>query len=237
MLASLGFAALAVNYRGSIGAGGAALRSLPGRIGRQDVDDCMQSLHAALSLTPPVVDRRRLAVTGGSHGGFLGAHLVGQFPDTFRACALRNPVINLPGMASVTDIPDWCHVEVSGRPWGVEPGATHGPSPVLDKEAERHTARWLSETFLPPTVEDLRRMFERSPIALLERMKTPLLLSLGAKDRRVPPSQGLEFHHALRAKGVPTRLFWFPNDTHSLGIPVTEAENLVHIATWFRTFV
>lgn len=32
---------------------------------------------------------------GGSHGGFLTGHLVGQQPQRFKAAVLRNPVCDL----------------------------------------------------------------------------------------------------------------------------------------------
>jgi acylaminoacyl-peptidase len=52
-------------------------------------------------------------------------------------------------------------------------------------------------------------MREVSPIAHLANYQAPTLVCLGAKDRRVPYSQGIEFHHLLKMKGVPTRFVHF----------------------------
>ena len=46
-------------------------------------------------------------VMGGSHGGFLTGHLIGQYPDIFMCASSRNPVLNLLAMFGLTDIPDW----------------------------------------------------------------------------------------------------------------------------------
>lgn len=55
-------------------------------------------------------------------------------------------------------------------------------------------------------------------------MQAPLLFVLGAKDRRVPMADGLQFVSALKAQGSPTRLLTFPEDTHALDKPQTEYE-------------
>jgi acylaminoacyl-peptidase len=102
---------LFVNYRGSTGFGQDSITSLLGKIGTNDVADIMTSLNSALQLVQQdsaklkVFDETKVGIVGGSHGGFLGAHMCGQYPNVFKACALRNPVTNIPAMASVTDIP------------------------------------------------------------------------------------------------------------------------------------
>ncbi len=232
-LAAQGVAVLAVNFRGSTGYGEEALASLPGRVGAADVADCMAALGAALARPAdgaPLLDAARVAVSGGSHGGFLAAHLVGQAATrtAFRAAVLRNPVTDISAMAGATDIPDWCWTEALGV-------AAGEPPPAL-------------------TPAHLAAMHACSPMAHVANVRvcgdgghhaTPVLLMLGMKDRRVPPSQGLAWWHALRAvcwgaggageRGVPdthARMLIFPEDTHALDAPATEADAWVHIALW-----
>jgi acylaminoacyl-peptidase len=215
LAAHLRVAVLGVNYRGSTGYGEASILSLPGRCGTQDVADCLTAIQAAAALGEPVrqcplINGALLAVVGGSHGGYLAGHLTGQHPDLFRASVVRNPVTNIPAMVGVTDIPDWCFVEALGE--GSYDFATHRT----------------------PTAEELGRMHDASPIAHIDAMRTPTLVCLGLKDRRVPPSQGIEYYHLLRARGVPTKLLTFPEDSHAIDRPASEAHHWVEIADWLQ---
>lgn len=97
---------LLVNYRGSTGAGEDSLRYLLGKVGTCDVADCMLATHATLD-SNPVLDPQRVALVGGSHGGFLVTHLSGQHPASFRCVVARNPVIDVASMSVTSDIPDW----------------------------------------------------------------------------------------------------------------------------------
>jgi acylaminoacyl-peptidase len=75
-LASLGFNLLIVNYRGTPGFGEEALQSLPGKVGSQDVQDCLTALDYVIE--GGLIDASKVAVIGISHGGFLTTHLIGQ---------------------------------------------------------------------------------------------------------------------------------------------------------------
>jgi acylaminoacyl-peptidase len=213
LLAS-GFNVVLVNYRGSTGFGEEALQSLPGRVGAADVADCIAALAAAAATG--AVDSSRVAAVGGSHGGFLSAHLAGQQPELFRAAVLRNPVCDLELMARLTDIPDWCYVEAFGSAEG----------------RKRAGAR--------PTRADLDRFAAVSPVAHAGAVTAPVLMLLGSKDRRVPLEDGRRYLEALRARGAgapETRLLVFPQDSHALDRPQTEVEQWVNVAWWLRRHV
>ena len=47
----------------------------------------------------------------------------------------------------------------------------------------------------------MRVMYEKSPIAHVKKVKTPVMLNIGKVDLRVPPSQGYEYYHALKTLG------------------------------------
>ncbi|BFG41020.1 hypothetical protein CerSpe_272940 [Prunus speciosa] len=77
-----------------------------------DVNDVLVAIDHVIDLG--LASPSKLAVLGGSHGGFLTTHLIGQAQDKFIAAAARNPVCNLPLMVGTTDIPDWRYAEAYG---------------------------------------------------------------------------------------------------------------------------
>ncbi|CAG9786385.1 unnamed protein product, partial [Diatraea saccharalis] len=105
LFAMLGIATLQINYRGSTGAGQSSVSFLPKRVGDADVKDCKYATEEALNKYP--LDRNRVTLTGGSHGGFLVTHLSGQYPDLYKAVVTRNPVTDVASMYNSTDIADW----------------------------------------------------------------------------------------------------------------------------------
>eukprot|EP00931_Biecheleriopsis_adriatica_P061072 TRINITY_DN36705_c0_g1_i2.p1 TRINITY_DN36705_c0_g1~~TRINITY_DN36705_c0_g1_i2.p1 ORF type:complete len:753 (+),score=117.32 TRINITY_DN36705_c0_g1_i2:8-2266(+) len=199
-------AVLLVNYRGSAGFGQKMLESLPGKVGCQDVQDCMAALENVLETGD--FDDNRVAVVGGSHGGFLTAHLIAQHADTFKAAAMRNPVTNIATMTTATDIPDWTMVEGCGL------------------------ATYNFEKPMPASGERLATMWSKSPCAHVSKITTPTLLALGLQDKRVPPSQGIEFYHSLKAQGVPTRLLCYASENHKLEGAAADADHWVNVAMW-----
>uniref|UniRef100_A0A671R0F6 acylaminoacyl-peptidase n=1 Tax=Sinocyclocheilus anshuiensis TaxID=1608454 RepID=A0A671R0F6_9TELE len=202
VLCKMGFSILLVNYRGSLGFGQDNILSLPGNIGTQDVKDVQLAVDSVLKQGD--FDEQKIAVVGGSHGGFLACHLIGQYPEFYKACVARNPVTNLATMIGSTDVPDWCVVEA-----GYE---------------------YNTDIHLEPAI--LEQMLNKSPIKHVSKVKTPVLLMLGEDDKRVPSKQGIEYYRALKALQVPVRLLWYPGNNHSLSKVDAESDGFMNAALW-----
>ncbi len=54
----------------------------------------------------------------------------------------------------------------------------------------------------------------QSPSSYAHRMATPTLVIHGNDDYRVPDANGLAYYNTLQARGVPSRLVWFPDENH-----------------------
>ncbi|KAF5402947.1 Acylamino-acid-releasing enzyme [Paragonimus heterotremus] len=214
-LVACGFACLLINYRGSLGYGEMAVRSLLGKIAQNDVDDCFQATTCALKKLEKDYGRKLPAVLfGGSHGGFLVLHLAARYPNLFRAVVARNPVTNLISMLDTSDIPDWDYVEAG---FNVDNAWSLGSI---------------------PSDSCLSTMASMSPLFRLDSTWTvPLLLLLGDKDCRVPKSQGLTFYRRLRALNpqVDCETFVYPHDAHPLDSPAADRDVFVRALQWFYT--
>jgi dipeptidyl aminopeptidase/acylaminoacyl peptidase len=55
---------------------------------------------------------------------------------------------------------------------------------------------------------------DQSPFWRSARLKTPILVTFGERDYRVPLNNGLEFWTALQRQGVESRLVLFPDENH-----------------------
>jgi dipeptidyl aminopeptidase/acylaminoacyl peptidase len=58
------------------------------------------------------------------------------------------------------------------------------------------------------------RVESQNPRSRVARMKTPTLVMHGLLDYRVPDNQGLAYYNTLKAKEIPSRLVFFPDENH-----------------------
>jgi dipeptidyl aminopeptidase/acylaminoacyl peptidase len=81
------------------------------------------------------------------------------------------------------------------------------------------------------------RHVELSPIAFARNVTTPVLLLHGQNDLRVPVSQAIGFHRALRDVGVPTELVVYPREPHGISERAHQIDVLRRVRAWFNRWL
>jgi dipeptidyl aminopeptidase/acylaminoacyl peptidase len=114
--AGAGYAAVMVDFHGSIGYGQAFTDSIRGDWGGKPLEDLEKGLAAALERYP-FLDGERVAALGGSFGGYMVNWIAGKWPDRFRC--LVSHAGNLDERLAYFDteelwFPEWDH---QGKPW------------------------------------------------------------------------------------------------------------------------
>ncbi|KAJ3168943.1 hypothetical protein HDU88_001270 [Geranomyces variabilis] len=208
-LTRMGFAVAMVNYRGSTGFGKDGIDCLVGKVGDLDVEDTQYVAEQVCKSGE--VDAKRVAVWGGSHGGFLTAWLLGRYPAYYKAAVLRNPVINMGSNLAQSDIPDWSLAEAG-----------------IEYDLDR-----------PPliTPEIYSAIWKASPMSVAASVKTPAMVMLGADDRRVPNYEGKNWYYYLKSRGVDVRAMQFPDNGHALDGVEAEKCGFEALANFFLEFV
>jgi len=151
------------------------------------------------------ISDKNVFVTGGSHGGFLTLHLIGQYPSFYAASATRNPVCSLLANMEGSDITDWAFCE-GGFPYNYDSAMN---SEVVSK------------------------MFDASPIRYAPDVTTPLLLLLGEVDKRVPPFQSHSYYRVLKSRGVNVKILNYPDNNHPISKVDAEADSAMNTVLWF----
>ena len=96
--------------------------------------------------------------------------------------------------------------------------------------------RWFSA----PPWEEPMQYIERSPLAYVDQVETPILMIHSAEDWRTPLEQTQQFYAQLRMQDKPARMVIFPEASHGLsrgGRPSQRVERLNHIRDWFDEYL
>ncbi|TQJ00606.1 dipeptidyl aminopeptidase/acylaminoacyl peptidase [Amycolatopsis cihanbeyliensis] len=181
---SRGIGVVAVNYGGSTGYGRRYRERLREQWGVVDVTDCAAVAEALVA--EGVADPNRLAVRGGSAGGFTSAASMTPSPPaagTYRAGTIKFPILDLTG-------------------WTGEGGETH------DFES-----RYL-DGLIGPLPETAARYRDRSPLYRTGSLAGPVLFLQGLDDEICPPEQADRFVAALHGSGIPHGYLTFAGEQH-----------------------
>ncbi len=184
LLANRGYAVLMINYRGSTGYGRehiwAADRVYFGRL-QQDIAEGVQ-----WAVDQRIADPARLAVLGGSFGGFSVLAQLIQKPHNYR-CGI-----------DVVGVANWPRVVDNWPPFW----------------RNRHWfARTFGDVNKP---EDRAQMLANSPVSHLEKITAPLLVIHGGNDIRVLKQDSDDVVAGLQKLGRPVDYLLFADEGHAI---------------------
>ncbi|MDE2819951.1 MAG: S9 family peptidase [Chloroflexota bacterium] len=112
--AARGYAVFYCNPHGSGGYGEDFMRKLHAAWGPVAMDDIMAGVDAFLELG--IADAKKMAITGGSYGGYMTAWIISH-SDRFKAAVAQRGVYNLSSFYGTTDVPLLMSNEFDAEPW------------------------------------------------------------------------------------------------------------------------
>lgn len=186
--ANRGYAVLSVNYRGSTGFGKKFINAADKEWAAKMHDDLIDAVSWAVK--DGVADKDKIAILGGSYGGY--ATLVGLTftPDTF-ACG-----VDIVGPSNLVTLlqsipPYW--------------------APYIELFAKRVGDH--------RTEEGKKLLMERSPLSRVDAIKKPLLIGQGANDPRVKQAESDQIVTAMKKKNIPVVYVLYPDEGHGFKRP------------------
>jgi dipeptidyl aminopeptidase/acylaminoacyl peptidase len=187
-LANRGYAVLSVNFRSSTGLGKDFINAGNHEWGAKMHDDLLDAV--AWATQQGIADPERIAIMGGSYGGY--ATLVGLTftPETF-ACGID--IVGPSNILTLLDsIPAYWQPQIE----------------LFAKRVGDHR-----------TTEGKAFLAERSPLSYVDRIQRPLLIGQGANDPRVKQAESDQIVQAMQAKGIPVTYALYPDEGHGFARP------------------
>jgi dipeptidyl aminopeptidase/acylaminoacyl peptidase len=181
--ANRGYAVLSVNFRSSTGFGKKFLNAGNREWAGKMHEDLLDAVNWATA--EKIADPKRIAITGGSYGGY--ATLVGLTftPDVFAAG------IDIVGPSNLATL--------------------LGSIPPYWKPQIEIFATRVGDN---RTDEGRKFLESRSPLTHVDRISKPLLIAQGANDPRVKQPESDQIVKAMQAKKIPVTYVLFPDEGH-----------------------
>lgn len=199
-LASRGYAVLQMNFRGSPGYGREFLDKGQREIGlamQNDVEDGTR-----WAIAQGLADPQRIAIMGGSYGGFATLFALGHNPELYR-CGI-----------SLCGVTDWIAIsrERKGEDY---------------KLAYQHFQEWIGDP-----KHNAEFLASISPVNFAEQITAPVFLVQGKLDRIVPPKQATRMADELAKAGRPAKTLTFSDEGHGFSKPENRAKLFAEIETF-----
>lgn len=186
-LASRGYAILQINYRGSPGYGVEFYEKGKRQIGgdiQHDIEDGTR-----WAIAQGFADPARIAIVGGSYGGFSALFALGRTPELYR-CGV-----------SINGVTDWRDIvkERQGE---------------LYRHAFLHFKEWIGDPDADANV-----LGSISPVSFADKIVAPVLIIQGREDRVVPLKQARKMVDALESAGRKPQTLFLAGEGHAIRSP------------------
>jgi len=145
VFASPGYVVASVNFHGSTSWGNEFAKSIQGAWGDMPTRDIEAATDHLIGMG--IADRDRMAITGGSYGGYMVAWMIGRI-DRYRTAICHAGVTNLLGQWA-TDITHGRHESFGGYPWA-------GLENIQKWSPTDHTAAFTTPTLVIHGEKDYR---------------------------------------------------------------------------------
>ncbi|QUH02090.1 S9 family peptidase [Saccharopolyspora erythraea] len=188
-LANRGYAVLQVNFRGSSGYGKRHITSAIGEFAGKMHDDLIDA--ADWAVAQGYADPARIGISGGSYGGYAALVGVTVTPDRFAAAV---------DYVGISDLANFMRT-----------------LPPFTRPAMANS--WYRYVGDPEDPAQEADMLARSPITMVDRIRTPLLVAQGANDVRVVQEESDNIVEPLRARGVPVEYLVADDEGHGFENP------------------
>ena len=187
-LANRGYAVLQVNFRASTGFGKKFLNAGNRQWGLAMHDDLLDAV--AWAVKEGVADPKKVAIMGGSYGGYATLAGLAFTPDTFA-----------------------CGVDIVGPSNLFTLLATIPPYWAAFR---RQLVMRIGD---PDDAQDKEMLTRASPLFSADKIKVPLLIGQGANDPRVKPAESEQIVAAMEKNGLPVTYVLYPDEGHGFARP------------------
>ena len=188
MLANRGYAVLSPNFRASTGFGKSFTKAGDLQWGRAMHDDLIDATDWAVS--QGVTSADKVAIMGGSYGGYATLAGVTMTPDKFA-----------------------CGVDIVG------PSNLETLLKTIPPYWEAGKAQFYKRMGNPTTEDGRALLKERSPLYYADKITKPLLIGQGANDPRVNVAESEQIVTAMKSNAIPVTYVVFPDEGHGFARP------------------
>ncbi len=187
-LANRGYAVLQVNFRASTGYGKKFLNAGNRQWALAMHDDLLDAVSWAVK--EGIADQKKVAVMGGSYGGYATLAGLAFTPETFA-----------------------CGVDIVG------PSNIFTLLATVPPYWAAFRRQLVSRIGDPENPADKEMLTKASPLFSADKIKAPLLIGQGANDPRVKPAESEQIVSAMEKNGLPVTYVLYPDEGHGFARP------------------